>query len=1027
VLGTTLVPGKAIADVPVWKLTVASEPTNFAPGSVASGPTSLPAYVVVATNIGTAAASGPVTFTDTLPPGLLPGTASVRDATHLFGSTSGCDVSGQTVTCTVPLSVQPGGWAQLYVPVEVSANTVGSVVNEASVAGGGAGEASASTMTEISSSDAQFGLVSGSAGLSLALSGTDGAPHTQAGSPPYQVTVDSGWPTVLHDDALFSAGHLRRIRLDLPAGLVLNPTATPVRCREAQLLMDRCPSGSQVGLGSFQTMLTSISTVTEPLYNMVPPPGSFAELGMGILGVTTLHLLATVNPATGYGISLSASEVLARELNPTIGVQPQLWGNPADPGHDPLRGECFFAGGNCPAPQSTDPFLWLPTGCTDSLTVRATVASWEAPESALGYSAQAVDPLGNPLAIEGCNGLDFSPSIEVRPTTSLADSPSGLEFDLRLPEADGEPAGAALRDGRIVLPEQMTLDPSGAAGLDSCTEAQFDLRAPDPAACPAAAKVGSVEARTPLFDHPLSGALYLATPHRNPSGALLGLYMTIEDPASGVVVKLAGRAEADTRSGRLTAVFEDAPELPFEDLSVRVFGGPRGPLRTPPLCSTYPVGSLLVPWSAPEGASAGPGSRFTVSRAPGGGPCPAAIAEQPHSPRFVAGTVDPRAGAYSPLFVSFSRADGSQPLAGVAVDLPPGLLARLAGVPSCPEAAIASSEARGRANGGVLEQARPACPDAAVVGRVDVAAGAGISPLSLSGRVYLGPPYKGAPFSLVAIVPAVAGPFDLGTVTERIAVHVDPRTLRVRAISDSLPQILAGVPLDLRSLSVTLGRDGFSRNPTSCEPVVLEASATSPGADANLATPFQVGGCRGLPLAPRASVRIAGPSARGARPRLRAALAFPAGSAGLAGLSLTLPRSLTLAPRRRGPLGHVELTTPLLAQPLHGSLYLRPAARGLGRLALRLGDRPEVRLSGHLEHVGGRLRASFDGLPDAPLAKLVLRLGGGPRGALLNRTGLCRRRDGAALGLTGQNASVVHARPSTSYPCETTASGRRGG
>ena len=33
----------------------------------------------------------------------------------------------------------------------------------------------------------------------------------------------------------------------------------------------------------------------------------------------------------------------------------------------------------------------------------------------------------------GCNEVEFNPTIEAKPTTNLADSPSGLEFDLTFP------------------------------------------------------------------------------------------------------------------------------------------------------------------------------------------------------------------------------------------------------------------------------------------------------------------------------------------------------------------------------------------------------------------------------------------------------------------------------------------------------------------------------------------------------------------------------------------------------------------
>ena len=75
-----------------------------------------------------------------------------------------------------------------------------------------------------------------------------------------------------------------------------------------------------------------------------------------------------------------------------------------------------------------------------------------------------------------------------------------------------------------------------------------------------------------------------------------------------------------------------------------------------------------------------------------------------------------------------------------------------------------------------------------------VGAGPGTSPFFAAGKAYLAGPYKGAPLSFAVITPAVAGPFDLGTIVVRNALYLDPATAQVTVKSDPLPQILDGIP-----------------------------------------------------------------------------------------------------------------------------------------------------------------------------------------------------------------------------------------
>jgi hypothetical protein len=285
------------------------------------------------------------------------------------------------------------------------------------------------------------------------------------------------------------------------------------------------------------------------------------------------------------------------------------------------------------------------------------------------------------------------------------------------------------------------------------------------------------------------------------------------------------------------------------DINLHMFSGPEASLRTPPTCSNnYSTIADLTPWSTPEGADVHLLSApFGIDAVPGALGCPSSPEQLPAGRAFDAGTVTPKAGAFSPFVLKLSREDGSQEIGSVETTLPQGLVGRLVGIPYCSEAAIASASGKS----GRQEQASPSCPVASEVGTVVAGAGAGPKPYYAGGHAYLAGPYNGAPLSLAVISPAVAGPFDLGNVVTRVALNVDPFTALITAVSDPLPTILKGIPLDLRSISINLNRPQFTLNPTNCNTLaVTGATSSTVGQVTKLQRRFQVGGCNELGFKP---------------------------------------------------------------------------------------------------------------------------------------------------------------------------------
>jgi hypothetical protein len=1050
-VGALFVAGNAAAaSSPAWKLILIPLPTNFATGT--SGTVgSAPMYRLAATNIGSAPTSGPVTYTATLPAGVVP-IGSAGDDQDGADPDPVCTTDEQTVTCTDADPVYPGKLLAAKIPVEVVASS-GTLLAEARVEGGGAATVNAVYPTLVSSGSPSFGFLEGAAGLSTLFTNTDSSPSVLAGSHPDQFTIGLAFPTEQVADDVPATGveRPRTMVTDLPRGLVANPGATPVLCTEAELTVEAgCPDASQVGTITVVTEIVGPALATSPLYNMVPPPGVPAMLAFDAVNVHVyVHLKGKLRSDGDYGISADADEILAR--NPILGVQAHLWGDPSSTSHDKIRGACRTSSSFCPVEPQSTPFLTMPSACSGPLPTAVSASSWENPGVFVKRETQSTDLQGNPVGVNGCSTLEFEPSLTAQPDTNAAETPTGLHVDLKVPQNEeildefGNPqqATSTVKDTKVTFPAGVALNPAAADGLGACTSAQIGMTTAVGASpihftaerpqCPDSSKIGSVEVKTPLLDHPVPGAVYVAAPYDNPFGTLLGAYVVIDSPDDGIVAKLAGKTEADPVTGQLTTTFTENPQLPFSEFSVDLFGGPRAALRTPSTCGIYETTSEQVPWSgtAPVHTT----DSFQINRGANGRPCVSNEAQMPNTPGFEAGTLTPLAANYSPALGRLSREDGTQQLKGLNFTLPPGLTGKLAGMTICPDAALAAADAKT----GVAEQGSPSCPPSSELGEVKVGAGAGPSPYYTTGKVYLAGPYKGGPLSAAVITPAVAGPFDLGTVVVRTPAYLDPVTTQLSAKSDPFPQILEGIPLEIRDARVNLNRPETTLNPSSCKEMAITGEAISVlNQIAPLSERFQVGGCRGLEYGPKLSLRLFGGTGRGAHPRLRAILTAKPGEANTARASVALPRSEFLENAHIGTVctrvqfaadqcpeksiyGHVKAITPLLDEVLEGPVYLRSSSNELPDLVANLHGpayRPvEAELVGRIDSINGGIRNTFDFVPDVPVTKFILSMQGGKKGLLVNSRNLCAHTYRATAKFDGQNGKVHDFRPEMKNDC----------
>src|SRR4051812_1706867 len=926
-------------------------------------------YQVKVKNIGTAATAGTTSLTVGLPAGLSLG----------GGSGSGWSCHPSAVTCTNATAVSAGAeFPSLKLEIWVNPALTPEAVNVTfdAFGGGTAGDAFAADAFSFAAA-VPFGFTAFTARAEDDLGGD----YVAAGGHPFSSTTTFEATTRIYSrgEAL-PTEDLRDLFAELPPGFVGNLASLKARCTVFEVSEFFCPPAAAVGGAAVELERTAEHT---PIYNVIPEKGYVAAFAFAPHSISQLTVVirAKLRSSGDYGITAQAPLVPQApqpqrvEFITLCGFGTKT-GSKDHPGEAQKPGErARFEG--CLEPTDAGaaevPFLTNPTQCTEEAspgnlapvapTTYARIDSWQHQG---GTDAEGFPDLGDPAwksseavspATTGCNQLEFDPSFEGRPTTNVADAPSGLRFHLHVPQPGlSEPAGlgaAHLKDTTVVLPAGLVVNPSAANGLAACSSAQIGLKTASgatpvhftglPAECPGASKIGTAEVQTPLLNTVLHGSLYLAKQYDNPFESLLATYLVIEDEETGIIAKLAGRVSPDPVSGQLTVSFGENPQVPFSDLEIQTFEGPRASLRTSAICGPESTEATFTPWSAPEsGPPISLSDEFQIASAPGGGDCATDPSQLPNAPRFSAGTVNPTAGAYSPFVLRLSREDGSQELKGIETTLPPGLTARLAGVAPCSDAQIALAEARSKPGEGSAEQDHPSCPGSSEVGEVLISAGAGPAPFHTQGRAYLAGPYKGAPISLVIITPAVAGPFDLGTVVTRSPLFINPVTTTVNVKSDPIPTILAGIPLDVPSIEVRGSPDRFTLNPTSCNPMSIGATAVGALTTASLANRFQVGECSALRFKPNLNLRLHGRPSRGAYQRLEATVSYPQGSgyANIASASVALPHSEFLAQEHirtvctrvqfavhQCPAGSIygeaEATTPLLDYTLRGPVYLR--------------------------------------------------------------------------------------------------------
>jgi hypothetical protein len=1021
--------------------------------------------VLTLTNLGDAtvdATGNPVQIVDELPAGLIAtGVEAVAGGEDTSGPVD-CKLKGTTeVACSFG-NVLP---AYESIEVEIYASLVDASAAENSmghvaVSGGNAPSVDVQQHVEVSGEPSRFGIEQ----FSAEAEDLGGSAAIQAGGHPFQFTTTLGFNSgpvtgVNRRESTVEQPALPRgIRFPLPAGLLGNPSLLP-QCPMSTFLhitelINACPADSAIG-ASAVTVIEHLSLGlvrwAVPVFNLPAGDGEPARFGFVAAGVPVV-IDTSVDPTNDYKITASVRNIT--QTAQILGATTTFWGTPGDPRHDESRGwGCLYFNKEVvdpcarPAGLGESAFLRMPVQCVDPLAFEAVAESWNA---ANGVAVDQRSAISAPLV--GCNRVPFDPAIAASPTTKLAENPSGLDFKLTMPNS-GLNANGAIAEGQpekveVDLPPGVTINPSAGEGLAVCTAQQYGRETADSepgAGCPQASKIGNVKIATPLLQEDAIGALYQAAPFENPSHSLLGLYLVARIPDRGILVKQAGKVEPDPQTGQLVTTFGDLPQLPFSSFELHFREGGRAPLVTPPRCGAFQTEARFTPSSASDPDNPAPNeivtrtASFTIERGVDGGPCPIG-GLPPFKPNLLAGTRNNAAGSFSPFDLRLTRTDGEQEFTHFSIKLPPGVVGKLAGIPFCPDSAIAAAKARTGPTGGAEELASPSCPAASEVGHTLVGAGVGSILTYVPGKVYLAGPYHGSPLSIAAITAAKVGPFDLGAVVVREALRINPETAEVfvdAAGSDPIPHIIQGIPVHARDIRVSVDRSQFVLNPTSCERTSTASTVLGSGLDFSseaddnpltVTSPFQAADCASLGFKPRLSLRLKGESRRGGNPALRAVLRPRVGDANATRISVALPHSEFLdqghirtvctrvqfkAGAGNGAMcpsgsiyGHARAWTPLFSEPLEGPIFLRSSEHPLPDLVLALHGLIDVDAVGRIDSVNGGIRNTFDFVPDAPISKVVVDFPGGKKSLLENSTNVCSGNHRAVVKMEGHNGRL---------------------
>ncbi len=1008
-----------------WRLNAESAPSRLAPGGEGQ-------LNVSATDLGyedVKASTTAVVLSTTVPSGLEVLAGGVRGYLGSGGrrqtelKNAPCTVAAQVVTCTIKATVPAYEGFEIVIPVKVALEPPAGAEVLVNVTGGESqtSPASLSQKLNLVAGPTQFGVEN----YELRAEDSEGQLETQAGSHPFQLTTTLNLNQTLEPKETVEEetvpALVRDLHFVLPPGLLGNVTAV-AQCTSLQFAtvetgdINQCPAETAIGVARIKINEPAIFhgalSETVPIFNLVPAAGEPARFGIELDKVPVI-LNTAVRTGSDYAVEVNVEN--STQAAALIDSQVTFWGTPGDARHNSSRGwECvgdrrLATARPCEAfTGEAKAFLTTPTSCGPAPKTTLTGDSWPL----AGNVEQLEGEYTFAAASTGCQLLGFTPAITVRADTTRASTPTGLTVNVAVPQASTiSPTGLAeadVLDTTVTLPEGVQASPAAANGLLACSSASVGLEggvaegeqlqndhfSREEEHCPEASRIGSVSIKTPLLKEELKGWVYLASQDTNPFSSPLVLYVMAYDPISGVRVKLAGEVRLDPSTGRLTSEFKNTPPVPFEDLTLHLFDGAAASQSSPPLCGSQETQASFIP-SAAGVPTAQASASFTITEGANGGPCENSF-PQTFNPAMEAGSATPQAGGYSSFSLTINHSDADQALSGVTVHLPVGMAAMLSHVSPCAEPPSGVEWS---------------CGAESLIGEASTSSGLGNAPYTLEGAVYLTSGYDGAPFGLLVATHAKAGPFDLGMIDVRSRINVDPNTAAVTITTDpgprgeALPTMLKGVPVQLKTINVTVNRPEFQFNPTNCNAAAVTGTLSgSQGASASVSYPFNPANCASLPFAPKLTATTGGQASKPNGASLDVKVQSAGfGQANIAKVDLTLPQALPsrlstiqkacveavfnanpAACDEGANIGYAVIHTPVLKSPLTGPAYLVShggAAFPDVEFVLQ-GEGITLILDGKTDIKKGITYSRFETAPDAPFTTFETFLPTGPHSAL---------------------------------------------
>ena len=654
-------------------------------------------------------------------------------------------------------------------------------------------------------------------------------------------------------------------------------------------------------------------------------------------------------------------------------------------------------------------FITNATSCPGHNTTRLALTDLE--------NQTVTETYTTPLGLKGCHGEEgfkeppFFPGFSLKTEPSGNDQPDALTTEFSLPShpAPKEISSSQVDTASVTLPEGMTLNPSAAAGLEGCTPAQARIHSSESGvACPPGSEIGTDTLNVPgLPEGSLTGKVYLGGPESGPiTGPPYTIYVVANSKRYGVSVRLKAEVEPNEKTGQLTTVFRENPEQPFTNLTLEFNRNALTSIANPLVCGTPEGSTSFVPYTG----QAEKNSTFGVSITGCGSSLPFNLAQSTEGDTTTA-------GAHTSYDFKLTRANGEQYLEKIKTTLPEGLIGAIPDITPCGEAQASKDE----------------CGAASKIGTATVTAGAGNFPFTFTGPVYFTGPYAGAPYGLLVPIEAVAGPFNLGKIVTRATININQTTTRVTSEA-TLPTIVKGVPIRLRSLSVNVTKQGFLYNPTHCSGLETESALTSTfgTVQSGLKSQLTVEGCSGLAFKPAFAASTSAKASKAGGASLTTTITQPAGQANIKSVLVQLPKQLPsrlttlnkacllktfeanpFSCNKESMVGTATAVTPTLPNVMTGpAILVSHAGEEFPSLELVLeADGVRVIVEGKTHIKKGITTTNFAATPDVPVSSVTVNLPLGPFSALAlerpGKTNLCTEKLVMPTTITGQNGAVV--------------------